>query len=239
MTAAASVPAAPRVVVTVGTDHHPFDRLIRWINDWLEQHPEHADGFFVQSGPAAVRPASAGDRFLDGDQLDLLLDGAELVICHGGPGTISDAWSRGLRPVVVPRLRRFGEVVDDHQVDFCVRLADLGRVRLAQSADELAEFLDDFAAGRRQLLPEGSAADGQAAIARFAVLVDGLVSRPRRRLLPSRARRVLAASATDPGEPVSAGTLPPGGIPALPTTWRAVRSPDRAGFAAVPKEEQE
>ncbi|HBW18037.1 MAG TPA: glycosyl transferase family 28, partial [Actinobacteria bacterium] len=66
------------------------------------------------------------------DLLDQLLDGAELVICHGGPGTISGAWSRGLRPVVVPRLRRLGEVVDDHQVDFCAKLAELGRVQLAR-----------------------------------------------------------------------------------------------------------
>jgi UDP-N-acetylglucosamine transferase subunit ALG13 len=213
MTAGAIVPGAPGVVVIVGTDHHPFDRLIRWINRWLDEHPDHAGAFFVQSGPAAVNPVSAGDHFLDGDQLDLLLDGAELVICHGGPGTISDAWSRGLKPVVVPRLRRFGEVVDDHQVDFCAKLADLGRIQLAQSADELAKFLDDFAAGRRQLLPDASAADVQAAVARFAVLVDGLVSRPRRRLLPSRARRILASSATDPGEPAGAGALPPGGYP--------------------------
>jgi UDP-N-acetylglucosamine transferase subunit ALG13 len=202
-------------VVTVGTDHHPFDRLIRWINDWLGHHPEQAGAFFVQSGAAAVSPVSAGDQFLDGDQLDLLLDGAELVICHGGPGTISDAWSRGLRPLVVPRLRRFGEVVDDHQVDFCVKLAALGRVRLAQSVDELAESLDDFVAGRWERPTEVSVADVQAAVARFAVLVDGLVSRPRRRVLPSRARRPAAALDADPGLPADAGILPPGGFPGM------------------------
>jgi UDP-N-acetylglucosamine transferase subunit ALG13 len=223
VTATARAPAAPRVVVTVGTDHHPFDRLIRWINEWLEQHPEQADAFFVQSGPAAVSPVSAGDRFLDGDRLSLLLDGAELVICHGGPGTIADAWSRGLQPVVVPRLRRFGEVVDDHQVDFCAKLAGLHRVRLAQSAAELGGCLDEFAAGRRASLPDASAADVQAAVARFEVLVDGLVSRPRRRILPRRARRISAPPATDPGEPASAGTLPPGGYPG--STEYLARSP--------------
>ncbi|HBW18036.1 MAG TPA: hypothetical protein DEH11_02965, partial [Actinobacteria bacterium] len=72
VTAAAgtSVSRTPRVVVTVGTDHHPFDRLISWINDWLGQHPEHADTFFVQSGAASVRPASASEPFLDADLLD-------------------------------------------------------------------------------------------------------------------------------------------------------------------------
>ena len=241
VTAAAgtSVSRTPRVVVTVGTDHHPFDRLISWINDWLGQHPEHADTFFVQSGAASVRPASASEPFLDADLLDQLLDGAELVICHGGPGTISGAWSRGLRPVVVPRLRRLGEVVDDHQVDFCAKLAELGRVQLARSAGELAEFLDSFTAGHRQLALEASSADVQAAIARFADLVDGLVRSPRRRLLSSRAGRIRAVPASAPGLPAGAGSLPPGSVPERPMTWRAIRTPARAALAAVPEQEQE
>lgn len=241
MTAAAGadVSGAASVVVTVGTDHHPFDRLISWINDWLGRHPEQAGSFFIQSGAASVKPASAGECFLDGGQLDLLLDGAELIICHGGPGTISDAWSRGLRPVVVPRLRRLGEVVDDHQVDFCAKLAELGRVQLAQSAAELAEILDGFAAGHPPPSPQASSADAQAAVARFAILVDELVSRPRRRLLFSRAGRIRAAPGTDPGTSASPGPQPPGLVPEQPKTWRAVRTPARAGLAAVPKEEQE
>ena len=132
--AAAEVPepARPRIVVTVGTDHHPFDRLIRWINDWLAQHPDRASDFFVQSGAASVIPACPSARFLEAAQLNALLDEADVMVCHGGPGSIADAWARGQVPIVVPRLRRLGEVVDDHQVDFCRKLAELGRIRLAE-----------------------------------------------------------------------------------------------------------
>ena len=28
-------PGEPLLLVTVGTDHHPFDRLIRWADAWL------------------------------------------------------------------------------------------------------------------------------------------------------------------------------------------------------------
>ncbi len=137
---------APGFVVTVGTDHHPFDRLIGWINDWLGQHQALASEFFVQSGSARLRPACAGATFLQAGQLDRLLDGADVIICHGGPGSIADAWQRGRMPIVVPRLRRLGEVVDDHQVDFCRKLADLRRVRLAEDYAVLAGLLDEASA---------------------------------------------------------------------------------------------
>ena len=51
--------------MTVGTDHHPFDRLIGWTNDWLRAHPEQVPRFFVQSGTASVVPACPGSGFLE------------------------------------------------------------------------------------------------------------------------------------------------------------------------------
>ena len=115
---------------------------------------------------------------------------ADVMICHGGPGSIADAWARGLVPIVVPRLRRFGEVVDDHQVDFCRKLAGLGRIRLAQAPDALAEFLDEAARDYTRFRAESPEADTEAAVKRFGELVDELVSRPRRRLpLIHRSRR--------------------------------------------------
>lgn len=225
-------PVATRVVVTVGTDHHQFDRLIRWINAWLEQHPEQVGTFFVQSGAASVRPACAAEPFLDADQLDAVLDRAGVVVCHGGPGSIADAWERGHLPIVVPRLRRYGEVVDDHQVDFCVKLAELGRVRLAQTAGALGEFLEDAAGGTLRAGVGASGADVEAAVMRFAALVDELVSRPRRRLqLHSRAGRVRRGSGTNAGTPTSVDSLPPGDVPD--------RTMNGVGLAGVPKEEQE
>ncbi len=59
------VTTAVRFVVTVGTDHHPFDRLIGWVNDWLAGHPDLSAQFFVQSGPAATEPDCTSERFLD------------------------------------------------------------------------------------------------------------------------------------------------------------------------------
>jgi UDP-N-acetylglucosamine transferase subunit ALG13 len=178
-------PPAPRVMVTVGTEHFQFDRLIGWINDWLGLHPEPMAGFFVQWGAASIAPVCAGSPFLTAQELDELLGKADAVVCHGGPGSMADAWAKGHVPIVVPRLRRFGEAVDDHQVDFCVKLAGLGRVRLAQTPEAMDELLGEAVRDRNRASPADPAdpavSDVDAAVARFGVLVDKLVGQPRHR----------------------------------------------------------
>jgi UDP-N-acetylglucosamine transferase subunit ALG13 len=232
-------PGAARVIVTVGTDQHPFDRLITWVNDWLGQHPEQAGEFFVQSGTALVAPRCPAERFLNTDQLDALLDGARVMICHGGPASIANAWMRGQVPIVVPRLRRLGEHVDDHQLLFCVTVAELGHVRLAETPTALADLLDEAARDSRGFRSSGPEADVDAAVARFGALVDELIGRPRRRLqLFHRDRRTRRVPATDAGTPADVSDLPPGPVPAANTNWPASSSSAHADRAGMANEEQ-
>jgi UDP-N-acetylglucosamine transferase subunit ALG13 len=207
----------PRFVVAVGTDHHPFDRLIVWINDWLAQHPDQIGAFFVQSGAASVAPASASVKFLDADGLGRVLDEADVMICHGGPGSIADAWQRGQVPIVIPRLRLLGEVVDDHQVDFCRKLAGHGRVRLAEDAAAFSALVGEAIADRAGFRLSGPAAEPnravEDAVARFEALVNDLISGPRRRLPPIlRARRSRRAIHAGDGLSAVAGD-PTGQVP--------------------------
>jgi UDP-N-acetylglucosamine transferase subunit ALG13 len=233
-------PGARRVVVTVGTDHHPFDRLIGWINDCLARHPERRAEFFVQSGTASVTAACPWSRFLGTDQLGTLLDGADVIVCHGGPASIASAWARGQVPIVVPRLRRLGEHVDDHQLDFCVQVAEVGRIRLAQTSAALAEYLDEAANDSRRFRASGLQADVDVAVARFGALVDELVGRPARRtLLTHRARRSRRGPETDNGLPAAIGGLSPGFIPAVNTNWPAGGSSACVGLSELANEEQE
>lgn len=229
----------PRIVVTVGTDHHPFNRLIRWINDWLRQHPEHIPAFFVQSGAASVPPACAGSAFLDAGQLEALLDAADVMLCHGGPGSIADAWERGQVPIVVPRLRRLGEAVDDHQVDFCQKLAELGRVRLAEKPAELAALLHEAARDHTRFRTTMAEADVTAAVVRFGELVDELVSRPRHRLLTHRGRQIRRRPGTDTGNTAVVGSILPGPSPAASANWHPGGQSASVSLAGMANEEQE
>jgi UDP-N-acetylglucosamine transferase subunit ALG13 len=131
----------PLVFVTVGTDHHPFDRLLAWIDEWLVRGDGDAR-VLVQSGTSRGGVRGEVRPYLDIEEMERAVAEATVVVCHGGPGTIMLARRFGKKPVVVPRLRALGEHVDDHQVRFAERLAAAGHIATASDAAALHHVLD-------------------------------------------------------------------------------------------------
>jgi UDP-N-acetylglucosamine transferase subunit ALG13 len=194
-----TAPAGPLLLVTVGTDHHPFDRLVRWADAWLAGHPG-ALRCLMQTGTSA--PPAGGVRgtpegcpgesggvqwraYLEFEALQAAMASAAAVVCHGGPGTILGARHMGAVPIVVPRQHRLGEHVDDHQVAFSRRLAaEGGGIHLAETEAELHRLLDRVAAESAAFRsgPEDRATGS--AVREFGRLVDGLVGD---RTVPMRA----------------------------------------------------
>jgi len=178
-----------RVLTVVGTDHHPFERLVRAVDEWTRSRsaaePSSVDGragvvvdSYVQYGTATAPSHASGSAYLAFQELEARMADATVVVSHGGPSTVVEARRRGIRPIVMPRRAAYGEHVDDHQVRFITRLAESGLVTLVDDADELAAALDRaFADPSSVRLPEGDAADNQAAVRRFAELVAGLFPR--------------------------------------------------------------
>lgn len=170
----------PLVFVTVGTDHHPFDRLISWVDDWLAGSGRGRARVLVQAGASAPSMRAETRDFLPRRELARVLASSAVVVCHGGPGAIMEGRSAGLVPIVVPRRRALGEVVDDHQLAFSSRLGRLGEVRVATTAQELHRLLDDAVAHpsryRSALPPSGPTP----AVDAFAGIVDRLIAPPER-----------------------------------------------------------
>lgn len=130
----------PDVVVSLGTDHHSFDRLVRWIDDYARRH--RALRFLVQHGHSAAPEVAAGTPFLPGEELGEHMRRARVVIAHGGPGTIVQARRAGRLPIVVARDPELDEHVDEHQLLFVRRLEEAGRVRSCTTPQQLCALLD-------------------------------------------------------------------------------------------------
>ncbi|MCZ3387541.1 MAG: sulfotransferase [Actinomycetia bacterium] len=124
-----------RILVTVGTDFHPFGRLVSWADGFAARHPEHE--VFIQYG--AARPPVNGERarLLDHAQLQTEIARADAVVCHGGPATITDIRRSGLVPVCVARDPSYHEHIDEHQLRFVQRVAGAGIVVAAPNVDAL------------------------------------------------------------------------------------------------------
>lgn len=123
------------IVVTVGTNEARFDRILLALATLARE-----EELFVQHGPSPVRPEGAVCvDYLPFDELLDRMRAARVVVTHAGVGSVISALSVGQLPVVLPRLQRYGEAVDDHQVPFGRRLDDAGLVELVEDADRLRD----------------------------------------------------------------------------------------------------
>jgi UDP-N-acetylglucosamine transferase subunit ALG13 len=176
------VTGAPALVVALaGTDHHPFDRLVEWVDAAAVRRPDVR--FLVQHGSTTRAPNVAdGEEFLSHDRLVALLAEASAVICHGGPGTIMDAREAGHVPLCVPRDPQLGEHVDGHQQRFAAMVGGAGVVRHVTSLESFHQELDRaLAAAPTPGAVSMATRTRDTARARVAAELDDLMTvRPRR-----------------------------------------------------------
>ncbi|MEA2399059.1 MAG: hypothetical protein QOK25_2615 [Thermoleophilaceae bacterium] len=105
-----------RVALSVGT-LFPFPRLVDRLAGLL---PQDAEIVLWQTGDTVPPP-----------ELRQAFRTADVVVAHSGVGAALEALDAGRRPLLVPRLHRFGEHVDDHQLQVAeeLRRRDLAIVR--------------------------------------------------------------------------------------------------------------
>jgi UDP-N-acetylglucosamine transferase subunit ALG13 len=119
------------IFVTVGSSHFPFARLVSAVGT-LEGE------IVLQHGPAPPPPGvTRAAPFLPFEEIVDCMQRADVVVTHAGVGSIVLAAQQGHVPVVMPRLRRFDETVDDHQVGLLELLADHGTVIPAFAGEDL------------------------------------------------------------------------------------------------------
>ena len=166
----------PFVFLTVGTDHHPFHRMVRWIEGWLASGAGEHVRCLVQFGTSELPRLAEGRDYLPYGEMQTAMAQAVAVVCHGGPGSVMMARWLGKKPIVVPRRRELGEHVDDHQSVFARRMAKEGELELAEDEAGLHELLDGVLAGTRSLELSATVAQMDEAIVRFERLVDELLA---------------------------------------------------------------
>jgi UDP-N-acetylglucosamine transferase subunit ALG13 len=124
---------APSLIfLSLGTHEAPFPRAV----DLLLASVQNGDHVLVQHGSTPVSgdlPNFAWRQYMPYDEIIDTMKIATTVACHAGVGTIMTALRVGHLPIVIPRLQRHREHVDDHQCDIAVRLAERGLVTCVAS----------------------------------------------------------------------------------------------------------
>ena len=169
-----------RLLVTVGTDHHRFDRLVQWADAFAVENPDvHV---LVQFGHATAPTVATGARLLDHEELLSAMRDADAVVSHGGPATITEARRAGHRPICVARDPSRGEHVDGHQQRFVTHLANQGLVVKVSDTSELNEAVRLAMQSRSLGMADGSPHPKPVGVARVGQLITGMLeagNRPR------------------------------------------------------------
>lgn len=112
------------IFVTVGTHEQQFDRLVKAVDD-LKADGTLVEPVYIQTGYSTYEPVHcAHSEFVPFRQMKSYMEGADVVITHGGPSSFIEAMAAGKVPVVVPRRGDLDEHVNNHQVDFVHTVAE-------------------------------------------------------------------------------------------------------------------
>lgn len=161
------------VVVTVGTSGRPMERLLHWLDE-LCASGELTAPLFAQHGASAAPRRFPAAAFLPAPELERRLARARVVVCHAGAGALGTCIKYGLRPLVVPRLSRYGEAVNDHQQELGAALSAQGQAVLCPDKATLAAALRAALATPQGGRVEAHAAPRAQLVAELAALLRRL-----------------------------------------------------------------
>ena len=127
------------IFVTVGSQKFQFNRLLKKIDNLIEKGAIK-EKVYAQIGISDYRPKHY--RFTDymtHEEFVKKIDSCNLLITHAGTGVIITAIKKGKKVIATPRLKKYGEHVDDHQTQLIKQFEELNFIEPLYNLDELEE----------------------------------------------------------------------------------------------------
>lgn len=109
--------AGERIFISVGTHPQSFERLVKKMDKLVAEKKIKAR-VFAQTGYTDFKPKHFKfKKFLGLNEFEKEIKKASIVITHGGEGNIGLALKHNKKMIVVPRLKKFNEHTNDHQLE--------------------------------------------------------------------------------------------------------------------------
>ena len=136
------------ILVLLGTQNNSFHRLLEEIEKNVENE-KIKEKVVIQAGYTKFEPKTKKQQIevfntIPKKELDKLIENANLVISHGGVGSMVTANQKGKRVIAVPRYKKYHEHVNDHQVETIEIFAKKNYVMPLKNVEELAQALEDI-----------------------------------------------------------------------------------------------
>ncbi len=127
-----------KIFVTVGTQEQPFMRLFKMI-----EQVDFPATYVMQTGTANYYNEQYEINAYVEDFITSI-NAADIIITHGGVGSILTSLKANKKVIAVPRLAEFGEHINNHQIEITTEYANKGLILMAQNVEELKLALDNI-----------------------------------------------------------------------------------------------
>jgi beta-1,4-N-acetylglucosaminyltransferase len=158
------------IFLTVGTQFG-FDRLVKAVDDAIGSGEIVDVEVFAQIGGGGYEPVNMQFvRMLDKGAFDEKVCQADALIGHSGIGTIVMAMEKDKPLLVMPRRKKYGELVNEHQLGTAKKFEQLGHIMAVYEEDELAVKISELKSFR----PSPRKADPQRVCDRIKGFLESL-----------------------------------------------------------------
>ena len=129
------------ILVLLGTQNNSFHRLLEEIDKLIEKKVI-GEEVIVQAGYTKYESKNMQIlELIPQDELSKLQEKADLIITHGGVGSIISSLKKGKKVIAVPRLHEYQEHVNNHQKEIVETFNEKGYIIGIQDVNQLEETL--------------------------------------------------------------------------------------------------
>lgn len=129
------------ILVMLGTQNNSFHRLLEEIDKLIKENIIKEE-VIVQAGYTKYETNNM--KIIDlmpKEELEELQDKADLIITHGGVGSIISSLEKGKKVIAIPRLHKYGEHVNDHQKEIVEKFSKDGCIIGIDDVEKLKEAI--------------------------------------------------------------------------------------------------
>ena len=128
------------ILVTLGTQKQSFTRLLNLI-----EKANIKDEIIVQAGHTKYESKKMKILdFIDYQEMEKLIEKADLIITHGGTGSIVTPLKKGKKVIACPRLKKYREHVDDHQQQIVDIFSEVGYILKVDENSNLDDLIKEI-----------------------------------------------------------------------------------------------
>ncbi|PEZ45480.1 capsular biosynthesis protein CpsG [Priestia megaterium] len=135
-----------KTLVTIGSMvEKKFTRLFHIIDELCEENVLDGSQLIAQSGFDNYIPRNfkAFDMLAD-EEFKKLIGESDLIITHAGTGTVTACLKRNKKVIVFPRMAKYDEHYDDHQLELANLFIKNNYVLCAKNKEELTKCIKEL-----------------------------------------------------------------------------------------------